>query len=129
MMTIKILGWLALIASNVYVDAWLIKRGKGINHLVETILRGGAGIVYGGAIFDAQVDTGGWVVLFEAATFVTVFEPWLNLKRGLAWDYLSSRPDAAAWDRFFVKRRWLYYLVKLAALAAAGYSIYKLMSL
>jgi hypothetical protein len=128
-MIIKILGWIAIIAANVYADNWLIKRGTGINHMVETIVRGMAMIMYGAFVFDAQVETGGRVILFEVASFVTIFEPWLNLKRGLAWDYLSNRPDAAAWDRFFVRRRWLYYLAKLAALAAAGYSIYKLMGL
>jgi hypothetical protein len=128
-MIIKILGWLVLIAANVYADNWLIKRGTGINHMVETIARGMAMIVYGAFVFNAQVDTGVWVILFEASAFVTIFESWLNLKRGLAWDYLSSSQDAAAWDLFFVKRRWLYYLAKLAALAGAVYSIYKLMSL
>jgi hypothetical protein len=129
-MIFKILGWIALIAANVHIDYWLIeKRKSGINHIVETIVRGMAGILYGAFVFNAQVETGGWVILFEIASFVTIFEPWLNLRRGRAWDYLSSAPDAAAWDRFFVKHQWLYYVVKLVAVVAVGYSIYKLISL
>jgi len=127
MIILKIIGWLALIAGNVYLDYWLIeKRKTGVNHVLETIFRGGAGILYGGIVFQAESNTGVWIILFEVFSFVTIFEPWLNIKRGLTWDYLSSAPDAARWDRFFINRRPFYYTVKLVALSAFVYSTYKM---
>jgi len=121
----KELGWIVIIASWVWVDWYqIVKLRQTINHLVEVILRGMCGILYGALIFDAQPGMMGvWVILFEISSFYLFFEVALNLARRVAWDYLGQ---TSAMDRFLYNKRPLFYLIKLASAAGMIISIIKL---
>lgn len=127
-MIIKLLGWILIIAPFVVADWYLIERRKqDINHGVEFVFRGMAAILYGIFVFDTQVGMMGVHVLsFEALSFWLLFEPSLNIARGLAWDYLGT---TAASDRFFRKNRGLYYILKVIALGVVIYNIIYLIRL
>lgn len=110
--------------ANAALDWYLIeKRKTGVNHVAEAIIRGMVIIVYGGAVFDAQPDTGGWVILYEVTSFYLIFELALNLMRGRTWDYLGNTSDM---DLFFAKRRPLFYVAKIISFIAMLVSIYKI---
>lgn len=126
-MIIKLIGWLPVIAAFVATNWYLIVRRKTeINHIVEFIFGGGAAILYGAFVFNAQPGVMGLHVLsFEALSFWLIFEHALNLARGLAWDYLGT---TAATDRFFRNHQALYYALKLAALGVLVINIYYLLN-
>jgi hypothetical protein len=125
MIYLKLFGWLLIVGAWVLIDWYQIVRLKrSINHLVEFILRGALGLLYGIVIFNVQMGMSGvWVILFEATSFYLFFELVLNLARGLAFDYIGR---TSAIDRFLYSRRPLYYLLKLASAAGMVISAIKL---
>jgi len=116
MIALQLTGWLALILVNVYVDWRLIKYGKGVNHIGETVIRIGAGILYAGLIFQVRAadEHAQWVAIFEITSFWILFELLLNKARGLDWFYLG---DTAKSDRWFKKNFPAYIGLKGFALA------------
>jgi hypothetical protein len=80
-------------------------------------------IIYGGLVFDARPNNGGWIILFEVTSFYLLFELWLNMLRKLPWDYLGKNSKL---DVFFSTRRPLYYVVKILSLILLALSIYKI---
>lgn len=126
MIYLKLFGWVLIVGAWVLIDWYQIVRLKrSINHLVEFMLRGAMGIIYGVLIFNVQMGMSGmWVLLFEATSFYLFFEIALNLSRGLAFDYIGH---TSAIDRFLYTRRTLYYLLKLASAAGMVISAIKLL--
>jgi len=116
MIALKLTGWLALILINVYIDWRLIKSGKGVNHVVETVIRIAVGILYAGLVFGVRRpdEHFQWVALFEATSFYLFFELLLNKARGLDWFYLGN---TAVTDRWFKKNFPAYIGLKGFALA------------
>lgn len=112
---LKLICWIPVIAVFVAVDRYLIKiRKTSPNHLVGFILRGGAAILYGALIFEAQPGWHGVHVLsFEALSFWLLFEHSLNIWLGRP---VASLGQTAATDRFFSRNRGLYYILKALAL-------------
>jgi hypothetical protein len=126
MIIVQMLGWLALIALNVFIDFKLIKSGKGVNHVFETVIRIMAAILYAGLLFGVRRpdEHAGWVALFQATSFWLFFELGLNLSRGLEPFYIG---ETALSDRFFRKNMPVYLGLKLFALVLLITSIIQLL--
>jgi hypothetical protein len=126
MSALKLTGWLALILVNVYIDWRLIKSGKGVNHVIETVIRIGAGLLYAGLAFSVRRpdEHAQWVALFEITSFWLLFELLLNLARGLKPLCLG---DTAKSDRWFKKNFPVYIGLKGFALALFLVSLIQLL--
>lgn len=71
MTLLKIIGWLLVPSANVYIDYWLIEqRRSGVNHILETIFRGIAMILYGGLVFKSKTP-GLRTWAFQWAAFIS----------------------------------------------------------
>jgi hypothetical protein len=123
---IQMLGWLALIGVNVLIDYRLIKSGKGVNHVFETIIRIAAGILYAGLLFGVRRpdEHAGWVAMFQATSFWIFFELGLNLSRGLEPFYVG---ETAKSDRFFRNNMPIFLMLKVFALVFLITSIVQLL--
>lgn len=112
---LQISGWLLLIGFNVVVDWFMITRlKKGVNHVVETIVRVAVGIVYAGLAFGVRApdEHFQWVSIFMITSFWIFFELGLNKARGLEPLYVGTTAKS---DIFFRRNFPLYLGLKIGA--------------
>lgn len=112
---IKLLLWIPIVAAFVWIDWYTIKVKKvKPNHYLGWTLRGMAAILYGVFVFNPKSEWPGFHVMsYLSFSFLLTFNPSINLARGLAWDYIGKE---SYFDKFFSKRRGLYYMLNLMAL-------------
>lgn len=124
---ITILLWLLVPIANAILDWYIIERlKKPIDHLVEVIFRGMAGVLYGALVFDAQAGThGAMVIVYEVTSFYLIFELLLNLLRWKPADYLGK---SSKLDIFLSKNRALYWILKISSTAGMILSAIYLMN-
>lgn len=114
-MIIVSLAALVLIAFNVVLDRYQIKKGMWINHTLETIMWVNGWAAFSVLYFKLDIKALVCFITFWPVRWV-VFDAALNITRGLPVDYLGSSAHASVLDTFLLKYK-LQYPIKLVTLA------------
>lgn len=114
---------------NAIYDAWQIdliraktpsdQKVQTLKHPKRFLLRAFAAAVFSMAVY--REFSFEWIMLtvYQGSVFWLFFDPFLSVKRGLDWHYLSVWYRSSWLDRIFKGRKMLWIIVKLVLCGVA----------